>query len=139
MDGREPDHYEVHTGDVSGQVVVGSRNTVIRSDTGMAVPAPAAEKEMSQLRAEFARVRALVPMGGPDADRAQELLDELEECVTGGIDLNILEYVRGWFTRRLPALAPAVGDLMLHPVTVSLVTAAGGDRAREFRRRFGNT
>jgi hypothetical protein len=78
-------------------------------------------------------------MDEPDADRAQELLDELEECVTGDINLNVLEYVRGWFTRRLPTLAPAVEELMLHPVTVSLVTAAGGDHATEFRRRFGNS
>ncbi|WAZ21389.1 hypothetical protein STRCI_002556 [Streptomyces cinnabarinus] len=130
---------EVRTGNVSGQVVVGSGNIVIRSESGITAPTPATEQEIAQLRAEFARVRTLVPIGEPNSDRAQELLNELEESITGDIDLNIMDYVRGWFARRLPALAAAVTDLVLHPVTTSLVAASGSDRANEFWRRFGSS
>lgn len=137
MSEQHADRYDVRTHGVSGQVVVGRQNTVGRTETGPAGLAPVTEHDIAQLREEFARVRALVPEGEPDSDRAQELLDELEESVTGEVDLTTMDYVRGWFTRHLPALATAVAGLVLHPVVTGLVAAAGEDLAEEFQRRFG--
>ncbi|MFD7296894.1 hypothetical protein ACFV9W_26700 [Streptomyces sp. NPDC059897] len=131
------DRYEIRTeGGVSGQVVVGRDNTVSRVE-GPAVPSAVSEQQLAELRAEFARVRALLPDDAPE--RAGELLDELEESATAPEpDLSTMEYVRRWFARHLPALAGAVTSLVIHPVVGQLVTAAGGTLAEEFRRRFGS-
>ncbi|MFJ9041311.1 hypothetical protein ACIRF8_32705 [Streptomyces sp. NPDC102406] len=129
------DRYDVRAHDVSGQVVVGRDNTVSRVETSSA--APVTEAELAALRAEFARVRALLPPDAPD--RAGELLDELEESATAPEpDLSTMEYVRRWFGRHLPALAGAVTSLVVHPIVGRLVEAAGGTLAEEFRRRFGD-
>ncbi|MGD6747714.1 hypothetical protein ACOKM3_38430 [Streptomyces sp. BH106] len=130
------DHYEIRTeGGVFGQVVVGRDNTVSRVE-GAGAPAAVTEQQLAELRAEFARVRALLPADAPD--RAGELLDELEESATAPEpDLSTMEYVRRWFSRHLPALAGAVTSLVIHPVVGQLVAAAGGTLAEEFRHRFG--
>ncbi|MFH8985341.1 hypothetical protein [Streptomyces varsoviensis] len=125
---RHGDRYDVRTQDVSGQVVVGRGNTVSRVEAAPGGPAAAVtEEELAALRAEFARVRALVPADEPEAERAVGLLDELEEAVTAPeADLSTMAYVRQWFARRLPALAGAVAGLVIHPVVGRLVEAAGG-------------
>ncbi|MFZ3566052.1 hypothetical protein ACOKM5_03685 [Streptomyces sp. BH097] len=130
------DHYEIRTeGGVSGQVVVGRDNTVSQV-AGPTAQAAVTEQQLAELRAEFARVRALLPDGAPE--RAGELLDELEESATAPEpDLSTMEYVRRWFARHLPALAGAVTSLVVHPVVGQLVAAAGGTLTEEFRRRFG--
>ncbi|MFJ9176541.1 hypothetical protein [Streptomyces sp. NPDC102360] len=130
------DHYEIRTeGGVSGQVVVGRDNTVSQV-AGAPAPAAVTEQQLAVLRAEFARVRALLPGDAPD--RAGELLDELEESATAPEpDLSTMEYVRRWFARHLPALAGAVTSLVVHPIVGQLVAAAGGTLAEEFRHRFG--
>ncbi|MFE7030766.1 hypothetical protein ACFU9Y_10695 [Streptomyces sp. NPDC057621] len=132
------DHYEIHTeGGVSGQVVAGRHNTVSRTQGAATAPGPVTEQELAALRAEFARVRALLPQDAPE--RAGELLDELEESATAPEpDLSTMEYVRRWFTRHLPSLAGAVTGLVIHPVVGHLVEVAGGTLTEEFRRRFGN-
>jgi hypothetical protein len=131
------DHYEIRTdGGIFGQMVVGRHNTVSQVE-GPAAPRPVTEQELADLRADFDRVRALLPQDAPD--RAGELLDELEESTTAPEpDLSTMEYVRRWFTRHLPALAGAVTSLVIHPVVGHLVEMAGGTLAEEFRRRFGN-
>ncbi|MEV0279400.1 hypothetical protein AB0I22_23840 [Streptomyces sp. NPDC050610] len=133
------DRYEVHTQEVSGQVVVGRGNTVSRVEAAPGGPATAVtEEELAELRAEFARVRALVPADEPEAERAVGLLDELEEAVTAPeADLSTMAYVRQWFARRLPVLAGAVASLVIHPVVGRLVEAAGGRLVEEFDQRFG--
>ncbi|MEU6394269.1 hypothetical protein [Streptomyces sp. NPDC046939] len=129
------DRYDIRTHDVSGQVVVGRDNTVSRIDSP-ASAAPVTERELAELRAEFARVRAALPADAPE--RAGELLDELEESATAlEPDLSTMEYVRRWFGRHLPSLAGAVTALVVHPIVGRLVEAAGGTLADEFRRRFG--
>ncbi|MEV0261043.1 hypothetical protein AB0I49_06805 [Streptomyces sp. NPDC050617] len=132
------DRYEVHTQDVSGQVVVGRGNTVSRVEAAGGPAVAVTEEELASLRAEFARVRALVPTDEPEAERAVGLLDELEEAVTAPeADLSTMEYVRQWFARRLPVLAGAVASLVIHPVVGRLVEAAGGRLVEEFNQRFG--
>ncbi|WP_405911305.1 hypothetical protein OG742_19975 [Streptomyces sp. NBC_00828] len=129
------DHYDIRTQGVSGQVVVGRNNTVSRVEASPVTPVT--EQELAELRAQFARVRALLPEDAPD--RAGELLDELEESATASEpDLSTMEYVRRWFGRHLPALAGAVTSLVIHPVVGRLVEAAGGTLADEFQRRFGD-
>ncbi|QUC59174.1 hypothetical protein IOD14_21685 [Streptomyces sp. A2-16] len=134
------DHYDVRTHAVSGQVIVGRHNTVTQNTGGRPVADPVTEAELAALRAEFARLRDLVPEDEPDAERARELLDELEESATAPEpDLSTMEYVLRWFRRRLPALAGAVTSLILHPVVGHLVEAAGVTLAEDFRHRFGGT
>jgi hypothetical protein len=48
-----------------------------------------------------------------------------------------MEDVRGWFAKHLPPLAEAVKNVVLHPIVVKLVKAAGDTVAMEFRCRFG--
>ncbi|WP_407562259.1 hypothetical protein [Streptomyces sp. 184] len=132
------DAYEVRTRDVSGQVVTGRDNVVTRT-TGARNAAPVSQRELEILRAEFARIRGLVPDDEPHAERARELLGELEEAATAPEpDLTTMDYVRRWFTRSLPALAGAVAGVVVHPVVGHLVEAAGGGLAEEFRQRFGD-
>lgn len=133
-----PDHYDVRTHAVSGQVVVGRHNTVSRTTLGGPAADQVTDVELAALRAEFARLRELLPRDEPDAGRARELLDELEESTTAPEpDLSTMEYVVRWFRRRLPALAGAVTSLVLHPVVARLVEAAGVTVAEDFRHRFG--
>ncbi|MFE1859424.1 hypothetical protein [Streptomyces anandii] len=133
-----PDHYDVRTHAVSGQVIVGRHNTVSQTTVGGPTPEPVTDGELAALRAEFSRLRDLVPGNEPNAERARELLDELEESATSAEpDLSTMEYVLRWFRRSLPALAGAVSSLVPHPVTGRWVEAAGDTLADDFRRRFG--
>ncbi|MEU5599742.1 hypothetical protein [Streptomyces sp. NPDC020298] len=140
MTDSQGDRYNVHADDVSGQLVVGRDNTVTRLEVTSPVTTPVTERELAELRAEFVRVRALVPQDAADADRARELLDELEESVTApDADApSTMAYVRRWFSRHLPALTEAVAGLVIHPVVLHLVEVAGGAVADEFHQRFGS-
>lgn len=127
------DRYNVTIGDTSGQVVVGSGNTVHRTEVSQQT-APLTPAELAVLRAEFVRVRGLLP---EDDQAALERLDELEEAVTAPEpDLSTMEYVRRWFGKHLPALAGSITGLIVHPIVGRLVEAAGDTMAAEFRRRF---
>ena len=53
-------------------------------------------------------------------------------------DLTTMEYVERWFTRHRPELTGAVTRIVVHPVVVELVRAAGDELVAEFRRRFGS-
>ncbi|MFF4658991.1 hypothetical protein [Streptomyces sp. NPDC001381] len=139
MTDSQGDRYDVRADDVSGQLVVGRDNTVTRLEVASAATTPVTERELAELHAEFARVRALVPQDAPEADRARELLDELEESATApdADGLSTMAYVRRWFSRHLPALTEAVTGLVVHPVVIHLVELAGGAVADEFHQRFG--
>ncbi|MFF3934731.1 hypothetical protein [Streptomyces phaeofaciens] len=117
--------------DISGQAVVGDGNHVVVTGHGAAGPAAGVtEAQLAALRAAFASVRAEIPPEGPTADRAAELLDELEEAVTAPeTDLTTMGYVRRWFATHLPALAGSVAALLVHPVVAQLAEAAGGGLA----------
>lgn len=132
------DRYDVRADQVSGQIVVGRDNTVTRFEAAPTA-GPVTEEELAALRAEFARVRGLVPRASADADRARDLLDELEEAATApdADSPSTMAYVRRWFNRHVPSLDEAVAALVIHPVVLRLMEAAGGAVADEFRRRFG--
>jgi hypothetical protein len=122
-------------GDVSGQFVVGDENVTTTTSVG----SPVSQADLDTLTALLNEVRTALA-GESDAVRNAGLakLDEFEEAITEDEpDLATMEHVRGWFVRRIPALADAVGRIVLHPVVTRLVNAAGDTIAAEFRRRFG--
>ncbi|MCP2342841.1 hypothetical protein [Actinomadura rupiterrae] len=117
-------------GDLSGQVVVGDRNTVSGGNGE-----PVTEAELARLSELFAELRGRVT--GEDGGAALGKLDELEEAITAEEpDLATMEHVQGWFRRRMPGLAEAVGRLVVSPLVTRVVTTAGDDVAAEFHRRF---
>jgi hypothetical protein len=138
MPGQQGDRFDFHVGgDVTGQLAVGRDIAQYRNEVRSTGPVTGAE--LDELRAAFAALRArLDAETGAEADIARQKLDELAEAVTAEKpDLSTMEHVRGWFQRKLPALAGAVGRLVVSPVVTKLVAAAGDDLAAEFTRRFG--
>ncbi len=121
-------------GDVSGQLIVGSRNFTISGRCGEAVT----EAELSQLGQLFGELRArLSAEDGERSGAALAKLAELEEAITSQEpDLATMEHVHGWFRRKMPAVADAVGRLVAGPIVTRLVAMAGDDLAAEFHRRF---
>ena len=130
------DTYRVSTGDVSGQMVVGSHNRAMQIK---GAPAPPTEEELADLRRAFEELRSAVAAEAP-ADTRDDALGrakELERAVVAGTpDLSTMEYVKGWFARNLPKLAGAVAAIFVHPVVGKLVEAAGEAAMGEYRRRF---
>lgn len=138
MTGHDGDSYSIHIGhDVSGQVVAGQHNVVSRVDAAKAI-APVSDADLAELRAEFARVRALVRQeAGAEAKRAEEQLANLERAaIASEPDLSTMDTVRRWFAHHLPKLAGAVFSLLVHPVVGRLAEHAGDAIAEEFHRRF---
>lgn len=134
----EGGRYEVRARDVAGQFVVGSHNTVIRSERPQEAAAPVTEAQLDRLREEFERVRVQLAELGQGGPGARERLDELEEAVTAEEpDVSVMVYVRNWFLRTLPALAGAVTTLIGDPVVGQLVYQAGDQFALEYDRQFG--
>ncbi|MEV0375689.1 hypothetical protein AB0I10_39100 [Streptomyces sp. NPDC050636] len=130
--------YEVHVGDVAGQFVVGSRNTVIHNEGAREASTPVTEAQLVGLRAEFMRLRSLIAELGEGNRGAEERLDELEEAVTSAEpDVSVMVYVRNWFLRTLPALAGTVTALIADPVVGQLVQQTGDQLALEYDRHFG--
>ncbi|MEU6389072.1 hypothetical protein [Streptomyces sp. NPDC046939] len=133
------DRYHVRTHAVSGQVIIGRHNTASQTAPGAPATPPVTAGELASLRAEFAHLRTLVPEDEPQAGRARELLEELEETVSATgepPDVSTMRYVVRWFRRSLPALATAVTGLVLHPVVGRLVEAAGDTLVEDFHRYF---
>jgi hypothetical protein len=85
------------------------------------------------------QVRAmLAAMAGDDIDTARGKLDDLEEAIASHEpDLATMEHVHGWFARKIPTLATAIGRIILSPIVTRMVASAGDDVAAEFDRRFG--
>lgn len=129
------------TGDVSGQVAIGSG--IRQSWTVGAPPERPTEAELADFRRALEELRAQVsaaaPAPGVEA-AATERVKELEAAVAaegGTPDLTTMEYVRNWFLKNLPSLAGAVASVVVHPVVGKLVGAAGDAAVAEFNRRFG--
>ena len=128
-------------GDVggAGQVAVGEGIIQIQTTVG---PLPAmTEVDPIELRGLLTELKARVAdeTQPEKKDAALERVQELEEAITATIpDLTTMEYVERWFTRHLPELAGAVTCIVVHPVVVKLVRAAGDELVAEFRRRFGS-
>lgn len=130
------------TGDVSGQVAIGSG--IRQSWTVGAPPERPTEDELAGFRQALAELRAQVAAAAPTPEvqaAAEERVSELESAAIPAEgaepDLTTMEYVKKWFARNLPALAGSVTSLVVHPVVGKLVTAAGDAAVAEFNRRFG--
>lgn len=129
------------TGDVSGQVAIGSG---IRQSWTVGAPERPTDDELAGLRQALEALRAQVAAAAPTPEvqaAAEERVSELEAAVIpaegGEPDLTTMEYVKKWFVKNLPALAGSVTSLVVHPVVGKLVTAAGDAAVAEFNRRFG--
>ena len=127
------------TGDVSGQVAIGS--SIRQSWTVAAPQAAPTEAEMADFRRAVEALKAQIAAAAPPEVQGPALqrAAELEEAVTSGgePDLTTLEYVKKWFVKSLPSLAGAVTSVVVHPVVGKLVSAAGDAAVAEFNRRFG--
>lgn len=134
----ESGRYEVRANDVSGQLVVGSHNTVIHNEGVREAPTPVTEAQLGELHAEFMRLRSAIAELGEGNSGAEERLDELEEAVTAAEpDVSVMVYVRNWFLRTLPALAGVVTALISDPAVGQLVQQAGDQLALDYDRHFG--
>jgi hypothetical protein len=138
MTNNPADRISIHIGgNVTGQVVSGQGNVVnwqtIQASGSVTVD------ELDQLHAAFNELRTRLEVDTEEcADSAQDKLDELEEAITGEqLDIPTMEYVHGWFRRKLPGFASAVGKLIINPIVGKLVATAGDDLVSEFAHRFG--
>ena len=125
------------TGDVSGQVAVG---TDIEQRQSVGGSAEVSEAEIAELRQQLTALQSRVAAEAPVEKReaALERVAELEEAVINPEpDLTTMEYVKQWFARHLPSLAGAVTSVVVNPIVGKLVGAAGDAAVSEFRRRFG--
>jgi hypothetical protein len=113
------------TGDVSGQLALG-KDIAQTQTVGAAAELSEAERaELSELLADLrARVAAEAP---PDEQQAAiERATELEEALRAEKpDMTTVQYVKGWFVKRLPALAGLITGVLVHPVVGKLVQNAG--------------
>jgi hypothetical protein len=84
------------------------------------------------------QVRAmLAAIEDDNIDTARGKLDDLEEAIASHEpDLATMEHVHGWFARKIPTLASAIGRIILSPIVTRMVARAGDDVAAEFDRRF---
>jgi len=125
-------------GTLSGQVVVGDNNQLIR--TQVAGPL-VTEAERGQLELAFANLRAAVEQAAPAERRqaGQDRITELQEAVMADEpDLTTMDYVRKWFARNLPSVAGAVAAIIVDPIVGKLVAAAADALVVEFDRRLGS-
>jgi hypothetical protein len=123
------------SGEISGQIVVGSNNSVTKSIQNASVT-PAELDELRKLLLEL-RSRVQVEAPASQKDAALERINELEQAVLEKKpDLSTMEYVKNWFGKHLPGLAGTVVGVLVHPVVGKLVEAAGDAAADEFKKRF---
>lgn len=129
------DEYDVRIdGNVSGQVAVG-RNIRQTSSIGAAVAAD----DRAAVAALVAELRRAVAEGAPPEqhDEAVAKVDELGEAVLADApDVGKMSDIRTWFGVTVPALARAVKEMILNPVVVKLVEAAGEVAATQFKALF---
>lgn len=127
------------TGDVSGQIAVGSNIQQAR-DVGN-TEAMVTSEELAELRAMFAeaRVQAALQLPKRQQPAAAERLDELEEAVTGDDPdrTTTVQYVKQWFTRKAPALAGVVASILVNPIVGKLVQSAGDVALAELQDSVG--
>lgn len=124
---------------VTGQVAVGRDISQTQTDLSGAAKQLSPEG-LSQLASLFATLRSDVTANAPVEQRDDALakITELESAIAAedNPDLVTMDYVRGWFSRRVPQLAGAVVSVIVHPLVGQLVTAAGEALVAEFHRRF---
>src|SRR3970040_1832140 len=107
-------------GNVSGQVAVGENI----SQSGVDVRNSVSAAELAELGQLLKELRVKVESEVPASERsaALEQLNSLEQAVTEKKpDLSVMESVRDWFGKNLPALAGAVTSLVVHPIVGKLV------------------
>ena len=118
-------------GGVRGQIAVGNDiSQEMRHES-----APVTDAERAELHALLDGLRARVAAEAPpdQCDGALERIDELAETVNATEpEVGTLRYVLGWFTRKIPALAGTVRDLVLNPLVSRVVGAAGDVAAADF-------
>ncbi|HJQ02607.1 MAG TPA: hypothetical protein VJ851_13490 [Jatrophihabitans sp.] len=140
MDTNGRDSYTVTvSGPVSGQVAVG--RDISQTQTNLNGAAKELSPEgLSQLASLFATLRSDVTAHAlaEQRDEALAKVTELESAIAAEDkpDLVTMDYVRGWFAKRVPQLAGAVVSVIVHPLVGQLVTAAGESLVAEFHRRF---
>ncbi|WP_433238115.1 hypothetical protein ACQPYK_30205 [Streptosporangium sp. CA-135522] len=119
-----------------GQINAGDGNIAVWNQAEQASP----PRDVDGLKARLDELRELIGSeGGDNAEAALAKLDELEEALLAETpDLATMEHVRGWFTRKFPRLAAAVGRVIVSPAVTSLVAAAGDELSAEFTRRLQN-
>jgi hypothetical protein len=109
-------------GDMSGQFVLGDNNVTTNISADRKLAKDLFDEVDGQLDDETARAQ----------------LVELQDAVLAEKpDVSRMVRVRDWFATHLPAMAAAVGKVIVHPVVVRLVNAAGDSVAAEFQRHFG--
>lgn len=124
--------------DISGQVVLGSQNTVSQQ-IGTAPETLVTPAELEELRQCFQQLRQQVQLDTPPEKQASALerVDELEAAIaTEKPDLTTIQYVKNWFAKHIPKLAGSVTGIIIHPIVGKLVEAAGDMAAADFRDRF---
>jgi hypothetical protein len=122
-------------GDISGQIVVGTNNTVTRSIQNAGVTTAELEDLQKLLLELKDKIQAQAPADQKNA--ALERVNELEQAMLEKKpDLSTMEYVKNWFGKHLPGLAGTVVGVLVHPVVGKLVEAAGDAVADEFKKRF---
>jgi uncharacterized membrane protein YgcG len=118
------------SGNVSGQVAVGKNIAQTQRVDGGADLTDDERQGLAQLFADLrSQVAAQAP---PDQQQAAvERAQELEEALTADEpDLTTVQYVKGWFLKRLPDLAGIITGILVNPVVGKLVQS-GGDAAVE--------
>jgi hypothetical protein len=125
------DQRGIRVGNVSGEVVIGDNNAVVRARVHVGA-ASAADRDA--LAAVLAELRARIAVDGSgDPARARERLDEFEAAVTASPpDVSTMVSVRNWFRRHLPLAGKAVSEALVHPAVAAVVAAAGQDSVRAF-------
>jgi hypothetical protein len=118
------------SGNVSGQVAVGKN---IAQTQRVGARADLSDDEQAELARLFADLRSQVAAQAPPDQQqaAVERAQELEEALTADEpDLTTVQYVKGWFLKRLPDLAGIITGILVNPVVGKLVQS-GGDAAVE--------
>lgn len=97
--------------------------------------------DRAELHALVAALKAKVQAEAPPEQRrtAAELVDELENAIAADVPkVGRMAFIRDWFSAHLPKLAAEVTALIVSPLVVKIVGAAGELAATEFRNTFGS-
>ena len=98
------------TGDVSGQVVIGNHNTVIKNIS----QSPVTSASVEDLLHLLGKLKSQIQMEAPDniKEKALEKANELEHAVLEKKpNLVTVEYVKHWFEKNLPNLVRVVAHI----------------------------
>lgn len=99
-------------------------------------------EDLSAVKKIFAELKEQVPkeISSEMQPPAIERIDELEEAITGEKpDLTTMEYVKNWFTKKLPQFAGKIISVLVNPIVGKVVEAGGEIAAAELKERFGKS